>query len=111
MNGQAAGAGAESVSVGQFYLIAPWESSENPSFNADTDSKPVVLIAFFTDLTTWLVEMGFRGVVATINQSISTEERGIVECILFNLENLRNWEWLSPWSGSCLWPCMKTGFQ
>ena len=98
MKGEAAGAAAENGSIERFYPLTSSTPSENAGFHsgAGADANSVVLIdcinePFFADLTTWLVEMGIRGIVVakSTSTSTSTQDNGIDESVLFHLESLR----------------------
>lgn len=91
-NGQATS--ADKALIERFYPMTPSKHIEIASLNAQSYSDSVVLIdcidePFFADLTTWLVEMGIRGIIIARSLSTSTEDDLIDGSILLHLESLR----------------------
>lgn len=94
MNGQAASSDPDKGLIERFYPMTPSKHIETVSLNAESNSNSVVLIdcidePFFADLTTWLVEMGIRGIIIARSLSVSTNDGLIDGSVLLHLESLR----------------------
>lgn len=93
MNGHVASADKELIE--RFYPMTPSKDIESASLNTKSCSNSVVLIdcigePFFADLTTWLVEMGTRGIIIARSLSTNTDDNLIDESIMLHLESLRH---------------------